>query len=70
VIDFSGDEMVALFKQHLMLLRERREMVLAQLIASREMVERSKALIAQIDEQINRMEHEIGLRPTLGSTPP
>ena len=66
--DLSGDEAVALFKQHLNLLRERREIILAQLTTSREMVDQSQRLIAQIDEQIDRMEREIGwLRPALGS---
>jgi hypothetical protein len=60
VTDASGDEMVVLFKQRLTFLREGREAVLAHITASREMIERSSALIVQIDEQINWMEREIG----------
>jgi hypothetical protein len=60
VTDLSGDEMVALFDQHLMFLREVRDAVSAHLAASREMIGRSP-LIVQIDEQISRMERELGL---------
>jgi hypothetical protein len=60
VTEVSGDEMVVLFKEHLTFLRKGREAVLAHITASREMIERSSALIVQIDEQINRMEGEIG----------
>jgi hypothetical protein len=58
--DFSNNEMVALFKQHLKLLREGRDGVRAHIATSLEMIERSCALIVQIDEQINRMERELG----------
>jgi hypothetical protein len=61
VTDLSNDERVSLFRQHLKLLRDGREAVLAHITASRETIERSRALIEQIDEQINRMERELGL---------
>jgi hypothetical protein len=58
--DLSDNEMVTLFKQHLKLLREGRDGVRAHIAISLEMIERSCALIVQIDEQINRMESELG----------
>jgi hypothetical protein len=60
VIDLPGDEMVALFEQHLTFLREVRDAVSAHVATSREMIGRSP-LIVQIDEQISRMERELGL---------
>jgi hypothetical protein len=60
VAEVSIGEVVVLFKQHLELLRGRRDVVWAQLTASQRMVEQSQALIRQIDEQIERMEREIG----------
>jgi hypothetical protein len=60
VTDLSGDEMVALFDQHLTFLREVRDAVWANIAAGREMIGRS-LLIVQIDEQISRMERELGL---------
>jgi hypothetical protein len=60
VTDLSGIERGTLFEQHLKLLREERDAVLAHVTASPEMIERSRALIEQIDEQINRMESELG----------
>jgi hypothetical protein len=51
--------MVVLFKQHLKDLREGPNAVLAQLTASQEVIERSQALIVQIDEQISQMECEL-----------
>lgn len=56
----SNGEVIGLFKQHLKVLRERREAALAHIAASQEMIERSRALIAQTDEQINWMERELG----------
>jgi hypothetical protein len=56
----SNNEMVTLFKQHLKLLREGRDGVRAHIAASLEMIERSCALIVQVNEQINRMERELG----------
>ena len=58
--DFSGDEMVALFEQHLTFLREVRDAVSAHTAASQEMIGRSRPLIVQIDEQIKRLERELG----------
>jgi hypothetical protein len=60
VTDLSGDEMVSLFKQHLKVLREGRDAVSAHIAASREMIERSRVLMVQIDEQITRIERELG----------
>jgi hypothetical protein len=57
----SDDEVVELFRQHLKFLRERRDDALAQIATSREMIEQSRAVIVQIDEQINQMERELGL---------
>jgi hypothetical protein len=56
----SGDEIVVLFKQQLELLREGRDAVLALLTASPELIGRSHALLAQLDEQIKRIECELG----------
>ena len=56
----SDDQVVELFRQHLRVLRERHEGALAHIAASQEMIERSRALIVQIDEQINWMERELG----------
>jgi hypothetical protein len=58
--DLSDNEMVTLFKEHLKLLREGRDGVRAHIATSLEMIERSCALIVQIDEQINQMESELG----------
>ena len=60
VTELSGDEMVLLFKQHLKFLREGRDDVRARITASLEMIERSCALIVQVNEQINWMERELG----------
>jgi hypothetical protein len=60
VNELSGDEMVALFKQHLKVLSEGRNAIWAHIRASREMIEQSRALIVQIDEQIKRIERELG----------
>jgi hypothetical protein len=57
----SDDEVIELFRQHLKFLRETREDTLAQIATSREMIEQSRALIVLIDEQINRIERELGL---------
>ena len=59
--DLSGDEMVTLFKQNLKFLREGRDAVSALIAASQETIEQSRALIVQIDEQINRMERELSI---------
>jgi hypothetical protein len=55
------DEVVELFRQHLKFLREGHEDALAQIATSREMIEQSRAVIVQIDEQINQIERELGL---------
>jgi hypothetical protein len=60
MIDLSNNEMVTLFKQDLKLLKEGCDGVWAHIAASQEMIDRSRALIVQIDEQINRMERELG----------
>jgi hypothetical protein len=60
VTELSGDEMVVLFKQHLKALREGRDAVSAHITASHEMIKQSRALIVQLDEQIKRMECELG----------
>jgi hypothetical protein len=60
VTDLSGDEMVALLKQHLKVLREGRDAVSAHIAASQETIKQSRVLIVQIDEQISRMERELG----------
>jgi hypothetical protein len=68
--DLSNNEMVALCKQHLKLLREGRDGVRSHIMASLEMIERSCALIVQVNEQINWMERELGWfggLPRLGS---
>jgi hypothetical protein len=55
---------VELAREHLRALRAGREDALAQIEASREMIEQSRALIVQIDEQNNRIERElVGDRP-------
>ncbi len=58
--DLSGDEIITLFKQHLKALREGRDAVSAHIAASQTTIEQSRVLIVQIDEQINRMERELG----------
>jgi hypothetical protein len=60
VTELSGDEMTALFKQHLQFLREGRDAVSAHITASQETIKQSRVLIVQIDEQISRMERELG----------
>jgi hypothetical protein len=60
MIELSGDEMVPLFKQHLKVLRQGRNAIWAQVTASRKTIEQSRALLVQIDEQINRIERELG----------
>jgi hypothetical protein len=60
VTDLSGDEVITLFKQHLKVLREGRQAVSAHIAASQETIEQSRALIVQLDEQIGRMERELG----------
>jgi hypothetical protein len=66
----SDDEMMELFSQHLRFLRERREDAVAQIAASRELIEHSRALIVQIDEQINQIERElVGGRPRSEPSP-
>jgi hypothetical protein len=55
------DEVVELFRQHLRGLKAGREDALAHIAASREMIERSRALIVQIDEQIEGIERELTL---------
>jgi hypothetical protein len=60
----SDDKAIELFRQHLKFLRERREDAVAQIATSRELIEHSRALIVQIDEQINQIERElVGGRP-------
>jgi hypothetical protein len=54
-----SDKAVELLREHLRALRAGREDALAQIEASREMIEQSRALILQIDEQINRIEREL-----------
>jgi hypothetical protein len=54
----SGDERVVLFKQHLKFLREGRDAIWEHITASRQPIEQS--LIVQIDDQINRIEGELG----------
>jgi hypothetical protein len=56
----SGDEMIVLFKQHLKVLREGRDAIWEHITASRNTIEQSRALIVQIDEQINQIERELG----------
>jgi hypothetical protein len=51
---------IELFRRHLKFLRERREDAVAQIAASRELIEQSRALIVQIDEQINQIGGELG----------
>jgi hypothetical protein len=70
VTDLSGDEMVALFRRQLKVLREGRDAVSAHITASQETIKQSRALLVQLDEQINRMERELGWvggLPQLGS---
>jgi hypothetical protein len=55
------NEVMDLFRQHLRFLRAGREDTLAQIAASQEMIERSRALILQIDEHIDRVERELRL---------
>jgi hypothetical protein len=62
----SDGEIIGLFKQHLKVLREGRDSLTAHITASREMITRSRSLVVQIDEQINRIERELGW---LGSPP-
>jgi chromosome segregation ATPase len=54
-----SDKVVEQFTEHLRALRAGREDALAQIAASEELIERSRALIAQIDEQINQAEREL-----------
>jgi hypothetical protein len=61
VTKWPGDEVVELFKQHLRFLRATREGTLVQIATSREMIEESRALIVQIDGQINQIERELRL---------
>jgi hypothetical protein len=54
-----SDKVVEQFTEHLRALRAGREDALAQIAASQETIEQSRALIVQIDEHINRIEREL-----------
>jgi hypothetical protein len=56
-----NNEVLELFRQHLRFLRAGREDTLAQIATSQETIERSRAPIVQIDEQIGRIERELRL---------
>jgi hypothetical protein len=58
--DLSNKEMVRLFKQHLEGLREGCDAVSEHITASQETIKQSRALLVQLDEQINQMERELG----------
>jgi hypothetical protein len=61
VTQLSDAEIIDLCRQQLRALRDWRGAISAHITTSREMIEQSRALIAQIDEQINQMERELGL---------
>jgi hypothetical protein len=52
--------MIDLLRQQLRVLRECRESISTHIMASQEFIDQSRAQIVQIDEQINRMEGELG----------
>jgi hypothetical protein len=52
--------MIDVFRQELRMLTEWRDTLSAQIAASQETIEQSRALIVQIDEQIKRMKGELG----------
>jgi hypothetical protein len=49
-----------MLEQQLRMLTESRDCLSKHIRASQEMIEQSRALIAQLDEQIKRMEREMG----------
>jgi uncharacterized coiled-coil DUF342 family protein len=57
----SDAKMIELFRRQLRVLRERRDSISAGITSSREMIKQSRAMIVEIDEQINQMERELGL---------
>jgi hypothetical protein len=57
--ELSDAHIIGLFKQHLKFVRERHDCILAQNNGKQAMIEQSRALIVQIDEQINRIEGEL-----------
>jgi chromosome segregation ATPase len=57
----KSDKVIEEFREHLRVLRAGREDALAQIEASRKTIEQSRALIAQLDEQIGQTERELGL---------
>lgn len=56
----GADEVVARFNQQLRVLREKRAAILAHLVAIPEIIAQSSALLTQIDEEIDRIECELG----------
>jgi hypothetical protein len=68
--ELSDVEIIDLFRQQLRVLREWRGSISADITASKEMIKQSRALLVQVDEQINQMERELGWfggRPQSGS---
>jgi hypothetical protein len=57
--ELSDVEIIDLFRQQLKVLREWRNNISAHITASQEMIKQSRALIVQLDEQINQMEREL-----------
>jgi hypothetical protein len=60
VTKLSDREMIDVFRQQLGMLTEWRVSLSAHITASQEMIEQSRAMIVQIDEQIKRMKSELG----------
>jgi hypothetical protein len=58
--ELSYVEINDLFRQQIRVLREWRNSISADITASQERIKQSRALLAQLDEQINRMERELG----------
>jgi hypothetical protein len=70
--ELSEVEMSDLVRQQLRVLREWRNAISTHITASHEMIKQSRVLLAQVDEQINQMERELGWfggRPQSGLLP-
>jgi hypothetical protein len=58
--ELSDVELIDLFRQQLRVMREWRNTISAHITAGQETIRQSRALLAQVDEQINQMERELG----------
>jgi hypothetical protein len=58
--ELSDVELNDLFRQQLRVMREWRNTISADITASQERIKQSRVLLAQVDEQIDQMERELG----------